>query len=128
MSVYHHLGVWEYGSVIAIRFGEHRILDEGTVKKLADELYEVADRRDCQCLVVNLASVVGLSSLMLGKLLMLQRKMASKGGKLILCALGPEVRDLIQSTKLELLFQIEESELDGVRAFSGVVSDPIQGG
>ena len=34
----HYLGLRKQGEVLVIRFGEHRILDELTVKKFADEL------------------------------------------------------------------------------------------
>ncbi len=118
MSVYRHLAVWKHGDVIAVRFGEHRILDEATVRLLGEELYAVADRPDCHNLLLNFASVVGLSSLMVGKLLMLQRKMVSKGGKLKLCEMGPELQDLIGGTKLDQIFDIWENEPDAVRAFS----------
>lgn len=118
MSVYRHLAVWKHGDVIAVRFGEHRILDEATVRLLGEELYAVADRPDCHHLLLNFAGVAGLSSLMVGKLLMLQRKMVSKGGKLKLCEFGPELQDLVSGTKLDQIFDIWESEPDALRAFS----------
>ena len=117
MTTYHFLGVWKYGPVISVRFGEHRILDDLTVSRIADELYGVADRPDCQCLLLNFASVVQLSSVMLGKLLMLRRKMESKGGTIMLCDIGPEVQDVFETTKLAQIFDIYETEIDGVRAF-----------
>jgi anti-anti-sigma factor len=118
MYAYRHLGVWKHGDVLSVRFGEHRILDEATVRMLGDELYAVADRPDCHNLLLNFASVVALSSLMVGKLLMLQRKMESKGGKLKLCELGPELQDLVSGTKLDQIFDIWEGEQDALRAFS----------
>ena len=39
-SVCHYLGLRKQGDVIVIRFGEHRILDELTVKKFGDELFQ----------------------------------------------------------------------------------------
>ena len=119
-AAYRYLGVWKYGPVIAVRFGEHRILDELTVKRIADELYGVAGRPDCQCLLLNFASVEQLSSLMLGKLLMLRKKMESKGGTIMLCDIGPEVQDVFEATKLAQIFNIHETEIDGVRAFGQV--------
>jgi len=115
--VYHQLGVWKHGDVIVVRFGEHQILDELTVKKIGDELYHVADRPDCCHLLLDFASVVGLSSLMVGKLLMLQRKMESKGGKLKLCEVGPELQEVVTSTKLDQVFDIWDSEQDALKAF-----------
>ena len=84
LLVYHHLGVWKHGNVIVVRFGDHQILDELTVKKIGEELYGVAEREDCRHLVVDFSSVLGLSTLMLGKLLTLRKKMAGKAGRLVL--------------------------------------------
>jgi stage II sporulation protein AA (anti-sigma F factor antagonist) len=117
MSIYHHLGAWKHGEVIVVRFGERRILDELAVKRISDELNGVADRADCHNLVLNFASVVAVSSLMLGKLLMLQQKMASKGGRLTLCEIEPEVQEVFAATKLSQTIDIRESEDDAIRAF-----------
>ena len=117
MYIYHHLAVWKHGDVIVIRFGDHRILDELTVNKISDELYGVADREDCHNLLLNFASVVGLSSLMLGKLLMLQKKMEAKGGKLKICEVGPAVEGVFEETKLNRIFDIRQSEQDALKTF-----------
>ena len=118
MSVYRHLGVWRQGNVAVVRFGEHRILDELAVKTIGDELNEIADHMDCRNLVLNFTSVVGLSSVMLGKLLMLQRKMALKGGNLKLCEIEPEIQEVFTTTKLNHILDIRESEDDAIRAFA----------
>jgi anti-sigma B factor antagonist len=118
MCAFRYLGLWKHGPITVVRFGEHRILDEMTVNKIADELYAVAERADCPYLLLNFASVVRLSSVMLGKLLMLQRKMEAKGGKLRLCDLEPEVREVFESTKLIQIFDIRDSELDGIKSFA----------
>lgn len=117
-TIYRHLGVWKHGEVIVVRFGEHRILDELTVKKIADELYAVADRSDCHHLVVDFSSVVGLSSVMLGKLLMLRKKLDAKGGKLILCDVGPEVQEVLAGTKLNQILEMKDSEADALTALA----------
>ena len=63
-------------------FGEHRILDKLTVKKLGEELLYVASRPDCQNLLLNFTGVVGLCTAMLGIMLMLRKKIGKKPGKL----------------------------------------------
>ena len=118
MPIYHHLGVWKHGSAIVVRFGDHRVLDELTVNKIAEELYGVAGRADCQHLVLDFSSVLGLSSLMLGKLLMLRKKMASKGGRLVLCDISPEVEDVLTSTKLNEILEFMDSEADALKALA----------
>jgi anti-sigma B factor antagonist len=114
----HHLGLRKQGDVIVIRFGEHRILDELTVKKLADELFYVAERPDCHNVLLNFFGVVGLSSAMLGIMLMLRKKIAQKPGKLKLCQVGPEIMDIFHATKLGQLFEILDSEQQGLKAFA----------
>ena len=36
-GIYHHLGVSKHADRVVVRFGDHRILDELTVKKISDE-------------------------------------------------------------------------------------------
>jgi stage II sporulation protein AA (anti-sigma F factor antagonist) len=115
MLIYHHLGVWKHGNAIVIRFGDHQILDEFTVRKIAEELYSVAEREDCHHLVLDFSSVLSLTSLMLGKLLMLRKKMASKGGRLVLCDISPEVQDVLAGTKLSEILEVMESEADALK-------------
>jgi anti-anti-sigma factor len=115
MSVYRHLGAWKHGDVTVVRFGEHRILDELAVTRINDESNEVADRTDD--LVLHFAGVVGLSSMMLGRLLTLQQKIVSQGGKLTLCEIKPEVQEVFTTTKLNHLLDSRESEDDAIRAF-----------
>ena len=114
----HYLGLRKQGEVLVIRFGEHRILDELTVKKFADELFNVADRPDCHNVLLNFIGVVGLSSAMLGIMLMLRKKMGQKPGKLKLCHVGPEIKDIFHATKLGQLFEVLDSEQQALKAFS----------
>ena len=113
----HYLGIRKHGDVLVIRFGEHRILDEATVKKFADELFFVADRPDCKNLLLSFTGVVGLSSAMLGILLMLRKKIAEKPGKLKLCQVGAEIMDVFHATKLGQLFEIIDNPEQALKAF-----------
>ncbi len=114
-----HLGLRKLqGGLIVVRFGEHRILDDLTVKKFGEELFHVADRPDCQNLLLNFIGVVGLSSAMLGIMLMLRKKMGQKPGKLKLCQVGPEIMDIFHSTKLGQLFEILDNEQQAMKAFA----------
>ena len=101
---------------MAVRFGDHRILDELTVKKISDELIGIAEGVKCRHLIVNFTGVRGLSTLMLGKLLMLRRIIAAKGGKLILCEIAPDIECVFVETKLAQIFEIMDTEMDALRA------------
>ncbi len=113
----HYLGLRKQGEVMIVRFGEHRILDEACVKKFADELFQVADRNDCQNVLLNFIGVVGLSSAMLGVMLMLRKKIGQKRGKLKLCLVGPEIMDIFHATKLGQIFDILGTEQQALKAF-----------
>jgi anti-sigma B factor antagonist len=113
-----YLGLRNQDGVLVIRFGEHRILDELTIKKFGDELFRVADRPDCHDLLLNFVGVVGLSSVMLGILLMLRKKMSLKPGRIKLCNVGPEIMDVFHATKLGQLFEILGSEADALKTFA----------
>ncbi len=117
-AVYRHLGVSKRGNVTLVRFGQHRVLNEVAIDLIGDELYDVADRPDCRRLLLDFLSVEHLSSLMLGKLLMLKKKIESRGGKLKLCNVGPEVGDILKTTSLDQILDIRENEVEALKAFA----------
>ena len=122
VSSYRHLDVRKQGNAIVVQFDKHQILDELTVQEITEELCSVADRAGGHHLVVNLSKVVGLSSSMLGKLVMLQKKMEQKKRQLRLCNVGAEVREVLAATKLHRILHLSESEDDAIRAFAGDTS------
>jgi len=115
-TVYHHLGVWTHEGKTVVRFGDHRILDELTVKMISDELFAVAAGAKCHHLIVNFTGVYGLSTLMLGKLLMLRKLVAGKNGKLILCEIPPDIECVFVETKLTHIFEIMDTEAEALKA------------
>jgi len=118
MLTFRHLGVWKHGEILVVRFGEHRILDEVTIEKIGQELYGLAERKDCRHVLLNFAGVERLSSLMLGKLLMLNKKLRSKGGQLKLCEIGPEIQEVVAATHLDRILDVRESEAEALKAFA----------
>jgi anti-anti-sigma factor len=116
-SLCRFLGVRKLGSVTIIRFGEHRILDEASVKKFGDELFQVAERSDCKNVLLNFTGVEGLSSAMLGVMLMLRKKINEKQGKLKLCLVGPQIMEVFHATKLGKIFEILGTEQQALHAF-----------
>jgi anti-anti-sigma factor len=108
--------VWKHEDKTVVRFGDHRILDELTVKKIGDELLCVAAGAKCHHLIVNFTGVEGLSTLMLGKLLMLRKIMATKGGRLILCEIAPDIESVFVETKLTQILETRDTEAEALEA------------
>lgn len=110
LASYRHLKVRKEENVIAIHLGKHQIVDELTVKEVAEELSNVADQAIHCDLVLDLSNVVCLSSLMLGRLVMLQKKLNHGERRLKLCYVGPEIRKVLATTMLDQVLDIEEDE------------------
>jgi anti-anti-sigma factor len=110
VSTYRLLGVKKEGEALVIQFAKRRILDEPTVKEIAEELGAMADREGSRDFVLDVSNVVALSSLMLGKLVMLQKRMEREKRKLLLRNVGPEVREVLEATKLDQVLHMEGAE------------------
>ena len=112
VSAFRHLALRKNGSVVIIQFRQSQITEPSTVAAVAEELCSVASRaKDCD-LVLDLSKMACLSSLMLGKLVMVQRKMEGRGGMLRLCNGGPEIRDVLASTRLDEILPVEDDKMD----------------
>jgi anti-sigma B factor antagonist len=122
MLSYSHLHVEKSVDMIVVRLGKHRVLDELTADKISDELFRVADRPDCNRLLLDFSGVVQLSSAMLAKLIRLHRKMGTKGEKLGLSGINSGLRSAFAITRLDRLFDITDEDA-GVR----MIQEPKQG-
>ena len=108
MSNYRHLAIQHEGEVIVVRFSKHQILDERIVKEISEELFDAANREGNRNLVLSFSKVLSLSSVMLGRLVMLQKKMEQEKRQLTLCHVSAEIRDVLAATKLDHILHIKE--------------------
>ena len=58
-----------------------------------------------------------LSSAALAKLITLNKKLQAAGGKLILCNIDPQIREVFEITRLNKLFTIHDEEQAALQAF-----------
>ena len=106
MSSCQRLDIQQMGDAVGVRFGEIRVLDGWTTEELKGEFSAAADREECRRLVVDFSGVTYLSSTMLQELVMLRRRMQSKGGLLTLVHVGSNVREILVVTGLDQVFDI----------------------
>ena len=83
------------------------------IERLAREWDCIADRVDCHTLLVDCSKVELMSSAMLSKLIVLQRRLKQKEIRLTLFGLRPEVREVLRWTKLDRFFDPEGSRHAG---------------
>jgi anti-sigma B factor antagonist len=110
VSTYRHFDVRIEGDVVVVAFAKRQIRDDLVIAETATELCSVADRVQQKPLVLDFAGVVDVSSMMLGKLVTLQAKIKKNRGDLRLRNVGPEVRQVLATTKLDQMFRLEQDQ------------------
>ncbi len=117
MAVHRRLQLTPVGDVTVVRFVDRKILDEANIQELGQELFHLVEDEKCQNLLLNFSSVEFLSSAALGKLITLDKKVKSHGGKLKLSNIRPEIYEVFAITKLNKLFDIKDDEADALASF-----------
>jgi anti-sigma B factor antagonist len=96
--------------VTIVSFADTRIVDEEVVKEVGDQLYDLVDVEGHKKLLVNFGNVEFCASIMLGKLVNLQKKVAALQGKLKLCCLKPDLLYIFRLTQLDKVLEIHQEE------------------
>jgi anti-anti-sigma factor len=78
----------------------------------------VADQQECVKLLLSLSGVDRLSTEMFATLILLNKRMLKKGGRLKLCEPVSYVREVLSQTKLDEILGIEQTEASGLAAFA----------
>jgi anti-sigma B factor antagonist len=117
MSSYRRLVVSEVGEVTVVRFADPKILDEVSIQEMGAELLSLVEKDNRGAILLNFAEVEFLSSMALGKLITLDKKVKTNNGKLKLCNIRPEIHEVFVFTKLTSLFDIKENEAQALAAF-----------
>lgn len=99
-------------------FTDASVIDLQHIDNIRDELLELMQKRDRARLVVQMSKVHHFSSSALGMLVELAAAAKKCKGKLVLCAVRPEIRKVFKITKLEKKFKFADTEKDAVAALS----------
>jgi anti-anti-sigma factor len=110
----HLLGVTQRGGAMIVGFIESKIDEEMTITSLGKELQAVTAQPDCRKLILKFSGVELIASAMLGKLISTNRRMDEKGGTMIMCEMGDNVRTVFRITKLDNILKICETEADAL--------------
>ena len=119
MAVHRRLEVAEVGDVTVVRFVDRKILDEGNIQEMGQELFQLVEEEKRSKILLNFSSVDFLSSAALGKLITLDKKVKSHSGKLKLSNIRPEIYEVFAITKLNKLFDIKDDEATALASFGG---------
>ncbi len=102
-----HVEVRDIDGVRVLRLLDHQLHDDLTVRQTADALTAALPNKPRSRVVLDLSNVDEISSSMIGKLLILLRRMDATKGQLRLCELSPSVQGVLRATTLDRMFAID---------------------
>ena len=102
------------GDVALVRFLDRKIIDAANIQELGDELFALVEKEQKKNLVLNFATVEFLSSAALNKLIILDKKVKTAGGKMRLCNLRKEIYEVFAITRLNQVFEIKANETEAM--------------
>lgn len=111
------LEVEDIGDVTVINFVDKKILDEQNIQVIGEQLFSLVDQEGRRKLLLNFGNVEYLSSAALGKLITLNKKLQTAGGRLILCNIDPQIYEVFEITKLDKFFNIQKEEQAALQSF-----------
>ncbi len=107
----------EIGDVTVVSFMDRKILDEQNIQIIGEQLFSLVDESGRKKLLLNFGNVEYMSSAALGKLITLNKKVQAAGGRLVLCNIDPQIREVFEITKLDKLFVIRGDEQEALQEF-----------
>jgi anti-sigma B factor antagonist len=110
--------VSERGGVKFVRIVASSILREGEVEAFGQGLLALAETPG-QRVVLSFLGVQHLTSLVLGKLIHVHKRLAESGGELRLADIDPHIFEVFAITHLDRLFRIYEREDEAIASFAG---------
>ncbi len=106
------------GTVTIVRFAGPKL---GLAAR--EGLYDLVENQGRRQIVLNFASVQVLSSAPIGMLVTLKNKAEAVEGRVTLCQLDPDVREILKLTSVEGLFSIFDTEQAAIDSFR--IDDPL---
>ncbi len=94
--------------VKVVRFNDRQLFDERTVREVAEQIAAAMPNDGTPIkLVLDFTDVALISSSLLSKLILMQRRVDASHGKLRLCELSPVLQSVFRTSNLDRLFTID---------------------
>lgn len=111
------LEVEDVGDITVVNFLDKKILDEQNIQAIGEQLFGLVEESQRRKMLLNFSNVEYLSSAALGKLITLNKKLQSAGGRLILSNIDKNIYEVFEITKLNKVFNIQKDEQTAMQAF-----------
>ena len=103
------MDIEESGDVTIAKFVDKKILDEGNIQIIGNQLFSLVEDDGRSKIVLDFSNVEYLSSAALGKLITMDKKVKAAKGKLRLCNVRPDIYEVFAITKLNKLFDMHDN-------------------
>ncbi len=104
--------------VTLVRFQDHQLFDERVVREAAEQIAAALPNDGSPIrLVVNFSDVTLISSTLLSKLILLQRRVDASHGRLRLCEMSPVIQQVFRTSNLDRLFKIDRDRTSSLESF-----------
>ena len=103
------LSVVEHEGVHVVVFPARTVLDAFEVKEIGQELRDYIERLEQPRLVIDLGTVLEISSAALGMLVSARTAAAMRGGRVCVASAGERVRDVFRAANFQKVLSIHDS-------------------
>ncbi len=118
MPVAPRIQAQEADGVTLVRFQDHQLFDERVVREAAEQIAAALPNDGSPIrLVVDFSDVTLISSTLLSKLILLQRRVDASHGRLRLCEMSPVIQQVFRTSNLDRLFKIDRDRRSSLESF-----------
>jgi anti-sigma B factor antagonist len=118
MSSTSRIDVREIDGIKVVRFHDHQLFDERTVREASEQVAAaVPNDGEPIRLVLDFTDVSLISSSLLSKLILLQRRIDGTRGVLRMCEMSPSLQQVFRTSNLDRLFQIDRDLRTALASF-----------
>jgi anti-sigma B factor antagonist len=115
---YEHVELRDRGDVLAVYFKQDSILDQQVIDQVGHEFNRVAlEAASCRKILLNFQNVKFMSSAMISKLLILNKRCTADKIKLKVSNVTPNLMEVFKITKLNKVFDIQPDEATALASF-----------
>lgn len=107
----------DVGDIAVVQFVDKKILDEQNIQMIGDDLFRLVDELGRRKVLLDFSNVEFMSSAALGKLIRLHQRLASIGGKLVLCGISKSIHEIFEITKLDRMLTLVKDQQTGLASF-----------
>ena len=110
--------VYRTDNIVRIEFIESHVVGQKCVSQLQERLGQVLKRVPDARIVLDLKNVKYVSSAALGELLSAHKQVSKGHGKMCMASVGPELLEILATTRLDAVFETYDTSDDAIRSFA----------